>query len=375
MAEKQDYYQLLGIARNAGETEIKKAYRQLALKFHPDRNPGDKQAEQKFKEINEAYEVISDPKKRAAYDQYGHAGVSSSAASSGGGFEGFQDFTSGVFGDLFSDIFGESASNRGNSRRGGSQRGEDLQVNLPISLHDAAFGSEHPLEIYRLENCSVCKGSGAKSGMGLKTCPQCKGAGQIKYARGFFSFAQTCNRCQGEGSIMDNPCPTCNGNGVARQRAKINVRIPAGVENGTSLRVRGEGNSGRRSGSKGDLYVVISTIPDPNFVRQGDNLLYEAEISMVQAALGCEIEVPTLEGKATLKIPASTQTGTTFRIREKGIPHLNARGRGDQLVKIAVKVPRNLNDRQKALLIEFARLSGEDVSSYDPSLIKKIFAK
>jgi molecular chaperone DnaJ len=375
---KRDYYEVLGVGKSAAPEEIKGAYRTLAKKFHPDVNK-EKGAEEKFKEANEAYEVLSDPQKRQAYDQFGHAGVGAGGPGGfgGGGFEGFGG---GDFGDIFGDLFENVFSGQGGGRRGGararSNRGEDLQVRLTVTLHDALTGTQKSLKVPRTQTCQKCTGSGARKGTSSKTCPQCKGSGSIHFRQGFFSLSQTCSRCQGAGQVIEHPCDACGGQGKVRNNEPITVRIPPGVQEGTALRVSGSGDAGSFGGPAGDLYVVIHFEADARFERRDDDLLSEQKISITEAALGSEVEVPALEGKVTLRIPPGTQTGTTFRVKQHGIPHLNGRGRGDLLVRVVVEVPTSLNARQKELLREFAKTIGEDmVSKDDDSFLKKVFGK
>lgn len=354
---KRDYYEVLGVSKDAQENEIKKAYRKLARQYHPDTNPDNpEQAEAKFKEATEAYEVLSDQEKRAKYDQFGHAGVDPN--SFGGGFNG-ADF--GGFGDIFEMFFGGGGG--GGSRRRGPQKGNDLRYDLEIAFEEAAFGLEKDLEIMRTENCQTCGGSGAAEGTSVKTCPTCGGSGQVQYAQntpfGRIVQSRTCNACQGEGKIIEKPCATCHGRGKVRNSRTIHVKIPAGVDNDSRMRVAGQGEPGSKGGPSGDLYVFIRVKPHKIFNRRGNDIHCEVKITFPQAALGDEIEVPTMDGKAALKIPSGTQNGTTFRLRNQGIPDVHGYGRGDQHVRINVKVPTKLSDRQKELLREFADLSGD----------------
>ncbi len=374
---KRDYYETLGVGKNASEDELKIAYRTLAKKYHPDVNK-DKAAEEKFKEINEAYQVLSDSKKRGIYDQYGHEGVGAAAqggpgfGSGFGGFEGFGDIND-IFGDIFDNVF--TGSSRG-SRKTRAHRGEDIQVRVTVTLHDTLNETHKTIKVPHTKNCEKCNGTGARSGSSLKECPQCKGAGTIQFRQGFFSLSQTCSRCQGAGKMIESPCEACHGQGKVKLNEPITVRIPAGVQEGTALRITGSGHAGSSGGPSGDLYVVIHVEPDPRFERRDDDILVEEKISITQASLGAEIEVPALEAQVTLRIPPGTQTGTTFRVREKGIPHLGGRGRGDQLVKILVEVPTRLNDKQKDLLKELAKSFGETErakSKDEESFIKKVF--
>jgi molecular chaperone DnaJ len=352
---KRDYYEVLGVSKGAQENEIKKAYRKLARQYHPDTNPDNPEsAEAKFKEATEAYEVLSDQEKRARYDQFGHAGVDPSA---GGG--GFNSADMGGFGDIFEMFFGGGGGNR----RKGPQKGNDLRYDLDIAFEEAAFGLEKDLDITRTENCETCDGSGAAEGTKPKNCPTCGGSGQAQYAQntpfGRIVQNRTCNACQGEGKVIDKPCPTCHGRGKVRNSRNIHVKIPAGVDNDSRMRVSGQGEPGTKGGPPGDLYVFIRVKSHKIFNRHGNDVHCEVKISFPQAALGDEIEVPTLDSKATLKIPAGTQNGTVFRLKNQGIPDVHGYGRGDQHVRVGVKVPTKLSDRQKELLREFADVSGE----------------
>jgi molecular chaperone DnaJ len=356
-----DYYELLGVSRAAGDEEIKKAYRRLAVQFHPDRNPGDKQAEERFKEINEAYQVLSDPEKRAQYDRYGHAAFQGPGGGPGGGFGGF-DFTQGfeeVFSDIFGDFFG---TGRGRSRSR-TRRGDDLRYDLEIDFEEAARGAEKTVKFQRLAQCDACNGTRARGGTAsVKTCPNCRGTGQVRTQQGFFSIATTCAQCRGEGSMIVDPCPKCQGQGRIKRQETLSVRIPPGVDSGSRLKLRGEGEAGYGGGPPGDFYVVIHVREHPMFVRQENDIIIEVPISFPLAALGGDIEVPSLEGKVKLKVPAGTQSGKVLRLKGKGIVDLHGYGRGDELVKIKVETPKRLTARQRELLEEFARASGEDVN-------------
>ena len=379
---KRDYYEILGVSKSAAEDEIKQAYRRLALKYHPDKNPGDKAMEEKFKEINEAYEILSSDK-RAQYDRFGHAGVGTAPpppqGQGGGGFGDYSDF-SGNVGDIFGDMFGDIFQGGGSGGRRSQQRqrrGDDLQYSLELSLVDAAKGTEAAIEVPHFEVCSTCTGSGAKQGTTPKTCPQCKGSGQVRYSQGFFSFSQTCPKCLGEGHIVDNPCTACKGTGRQKITRKITVRIPPGVDEGTSLRVASAGDVPPHGGQPGDLYVLLHIKKDPRFKRQGDDLTTELKLSFPQAVFGGDFDVPTISNKVKLKIQPGTQPGTILRVQGEGMPRLGRKGNGDLLVKITVTVPKNLNERQKLALRQFMQASGasEDApkDSSQPGVFKKVF--
>lgn len=363
MAEKRDYYEVLGVSRDADERELKKAYRKLAHQYHPDKNPGDKDAEEKFKEASEAYAVLSDAEKRAAYDRFGHAGLGGDPGFGGGGFSvNIQD----IFGDIFGDILG------GGRRRGGPQRGADLRYHLEVDFEEAAFGTEKEVRIPRMEPCNTCEGTGAAPGTRPKACGTCGGIGEIRVSQGFFSIAKTCHVCHGSGRVVEKPCETCHGVGQREVERDITVKVPAGVGEGTRLRFVGEGEAGRAGGPRGDLYVVLGIRPHPLFERDGENVFCEVPISFPQAALGCSLDVPTLDGKVTMKIPAGTQPGAIFRLRGKGIPHLRGNGRGDQLVKVRLEVPRKLDERQRELLEAFAATMGDEVHPEHKSFFDKV---
>jgi molecular chaperone DnaJ len=340
---KRDYYEVLGLSRGSAEDEIKKAYRRLAMKNHPDRNPDDPQAEERFKEATEAYEVLSDSEKRQAYDQYGHAGVD---ASMGG------DFSGSSFSDIFSDVFGDIFGGGRGGGRSSVQRGADLRYGLELTLEQAVSGDNVEITVPMLAACEDCDGSGARPGTSVTTCPDCGGAGQIRVAQGFFSLQQTCPRCRGAGQVISDPCVHCGGSGRQEKRKKLSVRIPAGVDNGDRIRLSGEGEAGFNGGPPGDLYVQVEVREHPIFVREGRNLFCEMPLSFVDAALGGEIEVPTLDGRVKLKIPQETQTGKVFRLRGKGVTPVRGGGVGDLLCKINVETPINLSDHQKSLLKE-----------------------
>ena len=368
---KRDFYEVLGVDRDADVEEIKKAYRRLAVKFHPDKNPGDKAAEEKFKELGEAYEALSDPQKRAAYDQYGHAAFDPRMRGGGraGGFHDPADIFREVFGgggSIFDDLFGG-----GRQDPTQPQRGSDLRYDMEITFEEAANGSEKEITVSKLERCEVCHGSGAESGSKSRTCPTCGGRGQVISSRGIFSIAQTCPHCEGAGKVIDKPCKNCHGSGRRENRSTIKIRIPAGVDTGSRLRSSGNGEAGVRGGPAGDLYVVLHVKAHEIFQRDGDDLLCEVPISFVQATLGAEVEVPTLGGKAQIKVPAGTQPGTVFRIKGKGVKNVQGFGTGDLHVRVTVEVPAHLNHEQKAKLQEFAELCDETVNPMTKSFFEK----
>jgi molecular chaperone DnaJ len=349
MSTKRDYYEILGVARDASPADLKSAFRKLALQHHPDKNPGNHEAEESFKECSEAYAVLSDPEKRERYDRFGHAG--------GPAFpEGFP--FGGNINDIFGDIFGEMFGG-GGRRRGSLNRGADLRYNLELSFEEAAFGTETRLRIPRAVPCEACGGTGSKA-RSSATCPTCRGAGQQRYQQGFFAVARTCARCGGSGTIITDPCSSCEGEGRLAGEKELHLRIPAGVDDGARVRLQAEGEAGERGGPAGDLYVVIHVRPHPIFRRDDQNVLLDLPISFTQAALGAEIDVPTLEGRVKLKVPAATQTGRVFRLREKGIPSPNGYRRGDQLVTVRVETPARLTREQRELLERFAEVSGEE---------------
>jgi molecular chaperone DnaJ len=363
---KRDYYEVLGVSRDAGADDLKKAYRKLALKFHPDKNPDDRAAaENRFKELNEAYQILSDPERRAAYDRFGHAAFEQDP---GGGF-GFPGGFDDIIGDLFGDFFG---TNRGRGGRSRARRGDDLQYRLELSFEEAARGCERTLEFARLHPCDACEGSGAKRGTSPATCTQCRGTGQLRIQQGFFSIAKTCGYCGGRGTVVKTPCPTCQGGGSVERTHTLAVKVPAGVDTGSRLKLRGEGESGRAGGPAGDLYVLIEVASHPLFERDGVDVICEVPVSFVQAALGTEIEVPTLDGTTEVKVAAGTQSGQVFKLRGRGIPQLGGYGTGDQLVRVVVETPRKLSARQRELLEEFARVSGEDVHPRTKSFLDKV---
>ena len=350
---KRDYYEILTVSRTATESEIKSAYRKLAMKFHPDRNPGDQVAEEKFKEAAEAYAILADPQKRSLYDRFGHAGVGQAA---GGGFDPsvFAEF--GDFADILGNMFGFGDLFGGGRRRGGPQRGSDLRYDLEISFEEAARGTETSVQIPRQESCEKCHGTGAAPGSNTTTCAQCKGQGQVRYQQGFFTVARTCPQCRGAGRIITKPCTTCRGAGrVARER-KIKVKIPPGIATGQQLRVQGEGEGGSAGGPPGDLFVAVQVQEHEFFRRDGVNLFCEIPVNFTTLALGGEIHVRTLDGQETVKIPEGTQTGTTLRLRGKGMPDVSGRGRGDLFATVQVLTPRKLSREQRQLLNELAKV-------------------
>ncbi len=366
MPQKRDYYEVLGVSREASEEEVKKAYRKLAMKHHPDRNPGDRAAEERFKEASEAYQVLGDAERRAQYDRFGHA-----AFEQGAGFGGF-DFGAGGFEDIFSDIFGDFfGGGRGRGRARG-RRGEDLRYDLTLNFEEAVFGVEKVISVPRLATCDACNGRGTRGGAARETCPACRGSGQLRYQQGFFTIAKTCGQCNGQGTIAKEPCRSCGASGVVQKTQSLNIKIPPGVDTGSRLKLRGEGEPGRNGGPPGDLYVVITAREHPLFARQDDDVVCEVPISFPQAAMGAEIEVPTLEGKHKLKVPHGTQSGHVFRLRGKGVPGLRSGVRGDQLVRVLVETPRKLTTRQRELLEEFARESGADVSPLTKGFFDKV---
>ena len=363
MAEKRDFYEVLGVKKGASEDELKKAYRKLAKENHPDLHPGDKECEARFKEINEAYEVLSDPDKRAKYDQFGHAAFDPSQGFGGGGFGGFEGF--GGFGDIFSDIFGGGFGFGGGGGRNPNapRKGDNLRATVNIKFEEAAFGVKKEVFVSKIEQCPDCKGTGCAEGTTAEVCPDCKGTGSVRTTqRTPFGMAQStapCSKCRGTGKIIHQPCPTCRGMGNIRKQHKISVSVPAGIDDGQTISLRGQGNSGANGGPQGDMLVTIIVRPHARFERDGSSVLLEQEISYAQAALGAEIEVPTLDGKVKLTIPEGTQPDAVFRMRGKGIPYLRGSGRGDQFVTIRIAVPKSLTSAQKELLRQFAATTGE----------------
>jgi len=375
MAEKRDYYEVLGVQKGASETDIKKAYRKLAKENHPDLHPGDKDAENRFKEINEAYEILSDSDKRSRYDQFGFAGVDPNYAAQngyGGGFDGGFDF--GDLGDIFGSFFGGGFGGASRSRSG-PQRGETLRMGVTISFEEAAFGCEKEVSLERVEQCAACHGSGAAAGTSPETCSNCGGSGQVQQRRqtpmGVFATTGPCPRCGGKGKIINSPCRDCGGSGQVRKRKTVKVSIPAGIDNGQIISLRGQGNAGKNGGPAGDLQIVVSVRPHQLFRREGSDVYCDAPITFTQAVLGGEMEIPTIDGKVQYTIPEGTQTNTTFRLRGKGIPNVNGRGRGDQYVTVYIETPRNLNREQKEALRKF----GETLKEHNYKDRKSFFDK
>ena len=369
---KRDYYEILGITRSATEQEIKSAYRRLAVRYHPDKNQGDKEAEEKFKEAAEAYSVLSDAEQRVRYDRFGHAGVSSSAGAGAAwgaqGFGGIEDILSDLFG--FGDVFGGRGGAGGAGRRTAAQRGADLRYDLEITLEEAAAGKTEQLRIPRLESCETCTGTGAKPGTQPEACATCSGAGQVRYQQGFFSVSRTCATCRGTGRVIKQPCDSCRGAGRVERERQMEVKIPAGVETGSRLRLVGEGEGGAQGGPAGDLYVVIHVKEHERFERQGSNLYTSVPVTFAQAALGSEITVETLNAQQPLKIPAGTQTGTVFRLKGQGMPVLGGRGHGDLFVSVTLRTPTTLTREQRRLLEELSRIEDRDLE--DKGLMDKV---
>ena len=375
---KRDYYEVLGVEKNASDAEIKKAYRKLAMKYHPDQNPGDKSAEEKFKEVNEAYEVLSDAEKKARYDQYGFAGVdpnfNPNAGNPFGGFGGGGGFGFGDLGDIFGDFFGGGASS--SVRRNGPSKGQNVVAEIEISFEDAAFGCEREITFGRIEPCATCHGTGCKDGAQPETCAYCHGTGTVRTQQNFMGMTmqsnQPCPKCGGQGKIIKDACSTCRGKGKVRRNKTIRVKVPAGIDNGQSFRVRDEGNAGSNGGPNGDLLVTVRVRKHDIFVRDGANVLCEMPITFAQAALGATIEVPTLDGKVRYNVPEGTQTGTTFRLRGKGIPYVGYKTRGDQFVTVVVETPQKLTQKQKDLLRQFDDGASEETQPKRKSFFDRL---
>jgi molecular chaperone DnaJ len=377
MATKRDYYEILGLARGASGEEIKKSYRKLAVQFHPDKNPGDKKAEERFKELSEAYEVLSDPQKRQMYDQFGHAANAGGAGGPGGfDFQGFGGASiNDIFGDIFGDLFGASAGGqrgRGGRRGRGARSGDDLRTSIDITFEEAAFGTEKVITVPKTVPCETCQGNGAKPGTQPETCNQCGGRGEVSFQQGFFAITRPCPRCNGAGQTIPNPCVSCGGSGQTKKRSQIAVKIPAGVDTGQQLKLSGEGEAGERGAPAGDLYVAINVLPHDFFTRNEFDVICEVPVTFTHAALGAEIEVPTLEGKVKLKIPPGTQSHRILRLKGKGLARLGSYGRGDQLVRVIVEVPSKLTTEQKDLLKRFAESGGESAHPMHHSFFEKV---
>ncbi|MBS1814610.1 MAG: molecular chaperone DnaJ [Acidobacteria bacterium] len=376
---KLDYYEVLSVSRTASDQEIKSAYRKLAMQYHPDRNPGDKAAEEKFKQCSEAYGVLSDAEKRAAYDRFGHAGVGNGGFGGGSPFGGGGPFGGGFgdaqdLGDIFGDLFGEmfNMGGTGGRRASRAQRGRDMNYNLTISFEEAVFGETKNIKFRRAETCGDCSGTGSANGKQPQTCAQCRGAGQVRFQQGFFSVARPCPKCGGTGTTITDPCKTCHGETRITREHEIEVKIPAGVEDGTRIRYGGEGEAGKFGGPAGDLYVTLQVEDHSFFERDGDDLHCVIPISFPQAALGAEIEVPTMDGKATIKIPEGTQSGKRFKLRDKGVPHLNERGKGDLIVEVRVQTPSKLSKDQKELLRQLADTMPMENAPHERSFLEKM---
>lgn len=367
---KRDYYEILGLSRNASDSEIKKAYRAKAMKYHPDKNPGDKQAEENFKEASEAYEVLKDSGKRKIYDQYGHEGLKGTGYQ---GFSGFEDVFSS-FGDIFSDFFDFGGSGR-RQGRAGPRKGANLRYDLEISFMDAVNGKDATIEFEKYISCKDCGGSGAKKGTSPATCPDCRGSGQVVRSQGFFSISTTCGRCHGKGSIIKEKCGKCYGQGKTAEKRKVNAKVPAGVDTGSKLRLTGEGEEGALGGPPGDLYAFIHVKPHEIFKRNGNDVYSEVSISFSQAALGSDIEIPTLDGKGTLHVPPGTQTNALFKMEGAGIPNLRGYGRGEQIIQVVLQTPEKLSERERELFEELAAIRGETIKKKEAGFFQKQWKK
>ena len=375
--EKRDYYEVLGVSEGASEDEIKKAYKKLARKYHPDMNHGDKEAEEKFKEVNEANEVLSDPEKKARYDQFGFAGVDPSygAGAGGGAYGGAGGFDFGDLGDIFGSFFGGGFGGGQRRNPNAPQRGESIRASVSVTFKEAAFGCEKDVTVERSEQCATCKGSGCQPGTTPEICPDCRGSGQVQVQQrtpmGVFATSRPCQKCHGTGRIIHQPCTDCGGQGRVRKRKTIKVNIPAGIDHGQTISLRGQGNAGKNGGSAGDLLITVMVQPDETFRREGVDVFCDAPITFAQAVLGATLEIPTIDGKVKYDLPEGTQTGTVFRLRGKGIPVLNGRGRGDQYVTVNVETPRNLTKEQKEALRSFSDMLGESNYEKRKSFFKK----
>lgn len=368
MPPRRDFYEVLEVSRDASDEDIKRAYRKQALKYHPDRNPGDKEAEERFKECSAAYQILCDPEKRAQYDRFGAAAFEGP----GGGFDfsaGFEDIFSGIFGDFFGQARGGGGGRGGRTR---ARRGDDLRYNLDLGFEEAAFGCEKTITVPRMATCDTCDGQGAKPGTKPKTCSGCRGSGQVRFQQGFFSIAKTCGQCNGQGSVIGDPCAKCQGQGAIRRTQNLSVKIPAGVDTGSRLKLRGEGEAGGGGGPAGDLYVVIRVKEHALFRREDSDVICDFPLSFPQAALGADIEVPTIEGKHKMRIPPGTQSGALFRLKGKGIADLRGYGRGDHVVRVVVETPRKLTKRQQELLEEFAKSTGQEVHPMSRGFFEKV---
>ena len=373
--EKRDYYEVLGVSRDASEEEIKKAYKKLARKYHPDMNPGDKEAEEKFKEVNEANEVLGDPQKKARYDQFGFAGVDPSYGAGGPGWgDGAAGFDFGDLGDIFGSFFGGGFGG-GRRNPNAPRRGDSIRMSLTVDFLEAAFGCEKEIQLERMEQCSTCKGSGCAPGTTPEICPDCRGTGSVTQAQrtpfGVMQSQAPCGKCRGTGKIIHKPCPDCHGSGSARKRKTIQITVPAGIDNGQTISLRGQGHAGINGGQPGDLLVTIMIRPSEVFQREGTAVYTEAPITFAQATLGAELEIDTIDGKVKYSIPEGTQTGTVFRLRGKGIPVLNGRGRGDQYITVTVETPKNLNKTQKEALKAFCDTLGENNYNHGKTIFGK----
>jgi molecular chaperone DnaJ len=377
---KRDYYEILGVSRQANAEELKKAYRKLAIQFHPDKNPGDKKAEEKFKELSEAYEVLTNPQKRQMYDQFGHAGLGQGGPGGPGGFDFGGGFAGGasindLFGDIFGDIFGGAGGMGGARGARGRRRGRpgaDLRTSVDITFEEAAFGAEKVLTIPRSQSCETCEGSGAKPGTQPESCRQCGGRGEVSFQQGFFAITRPCPKCNGQGQTIPNPCTSCSGTGSQKKRSQIAVKIPAGVDTGQRLKLSGEGEAGEQGGPPGDLYVVINILPHEFFQREEFDVICEVPVTFVHAALGTEVEVPTLEGKVKVKIPAGTQSHKILRLKGKGLAKLGSYGRGDQLVRVLVETPTQLTGEQRDLLRRFAEIEADQTHPMHHRFFEKV---